>query len=127
MAKRKNRHLIILKEVVPKLEMNGWKVTQFHHFRKMPKSLVGIPDLFIMRRGVGIWMEIKPRYANYMRDQMSDVQWQWFHDRVEDWGEFLRYAIVEDSATILGLAITFTDWWMPEYHWDRYETWRKGR
>jgi hypothetical protein len=94
----------------------------------MPKTLKGVPDLYIMHRSTSWWIEIKPRYANYMRDQMSTHQWQWFHDRYRYWNNSVRYAIVEDDKQLL-------DWvtgeyhgdpvWIEAYHWDRYDKWRR--
>ena len=128
MAKRKNRHLEIIKQVLPELTAQGYKVTQFHHHRRMPKSLKGAPDLYVMWRGRSWWIEIKPRYQNYMRDQMSDVQWQWFHDRRDDFSEHIQYAIVEDAEELLtAIQMGLEPIKISDYHWDRYETWRKGR
>ena len=74
MPKRKDYHKQIIGDA--SLEGLGAVVTQFHTAQKMPQKLRGVPDLFIMYHGVSFWIEIKPRYANYMRDQMSDRQWQ---------------------------------------------------
>lgn len=132
---RQNRHLKIIKTALPELEANGYKVTQFHHHSRMPKSLKGVPDLYLMHTDLSIWIEIKPRYANYMRDQMSDVQWQWFHDRRDLWSPSHQYAIVEDKDELLYVALEKGDdyewisnaYYIPEYHWGRYEAWRRGR
>ena len=135
MAKRKNRHLEILKEVLPRLEQKGFEATVFHHHRRMPKSLAGVPDLYLMHAGISWWIAIKPRYANYMRDQMSDVQWQWYHDRRPHLGTHLRYAIVDGANQLLdfvldtnrGVHSPYDCQWAEDYHWNRYHEWRKGR
>ena len=97
MAKRKDHHKRVIAESVPYLEGLTYQVTQFHTAQKMPRKLRGVPDLHILYAGVSWWIEIKPRYANYMRDQTSDLQFTWFHNRVADFGEYNRYAIVEDE------------------------------
>jgi len=133
---RENRHLAIIRKCLPKLEGAGYSVTQFHHHSRMPKSLKGVPDLYIMQYELSYWIEIKPKYANYMRDQMSTVQWEWFHERKEKFSPQLRYAIVTDEEELLQVALIGWDsspnwiepcFYMPEYHWGRYEQWRRGR
>jgi hypothetical protein len=135
-SKRKNRHGKILKAAIPVLEENGYLTTVFHHHARMPKSLKGVPDLYLMHQDLTIWVEIKPLYANYMRDQMSTYQWQWFHERRHLWTQNNQYAIVTDEDELLFVALEYQPdnyWWidnayyMPEYHWGRYENWRKGQ
>jgi hypothetical protein len=131
MGKRKDHHKQIIEATNFVQDM---LVTQFHTAQKMPRSLRGVPDLNCQREGFNFWIEIKPRYANYRRDQMSDLQWQWFHDRYTQFAFNFhnRYAIVTDEVEL--------DWflyknlsgvdpfvWMPEYHWARYDKWRMGR
>lgn len=135
MGKRKDHHKQVIQASVPYLEKLGYKVTQFHTAQKMPRPIRGVPDLYIMYNGVSWWVEIKPRYANYMRDQMSTLQWQWYHERREDFGYFLRYTIVEDEDELLNFVLNSgslpdPDWFsvgIPEYHLGRYEQWRRGR
>jgi hypothetical protein len=125
---RKDRHIEIIKAACFE-SMSGLQVVQFHTAQKMPKVLRGVPDLYLQRHGISWWIEIKPRYANYMRDQMSDLQWTWFHDRyVSDaFGPRVRYGIAQDADEIhkiLGLA-TQDFVYMENYHWNRYDNWRK--
>ena len=130
MGKRKDHHKQIIQEALPHLEVNGHEVTQFHTAQKMPRKLRGVPDLHILYAGVSWWIEIKPRYANYMRDQMSDLQFTWFHNRVADFGEYNRYAIVEDEDELLAFVLhgNFQDTIrLGEYHQGRYDQWRRGR
>ena len=128
MGKRKDHHKRIIRMIVemyPPL-----KITQFHTAQKMPRVLRGVPDLHILFGGLSFWVEIKPRYANYMRDQMSDLQWTWLHERYIQFGDKNRYMIVEDEQEF---ADVFNDWannpfvYMSDYHQGRYETWRRGR
>jgi hypothetical protein len=131
MGKRKDHHKQIISEVdfVPDM-----LVTQFHTAQKMPRTLRGVPDLNLQREGFNFWVEIKPKYANYMRDQMSNLQWQWFHERYTKFAfDFHnRYAIVTDSVELdwfiyKNLSDVDPFVWMPDYHWSRYEAWRRGR
>lgn len=136
MGKRKNHHKKIIDNAVPALEADGYHVTVFHTHQKMPRQLRGVPDLYICKGGISWWVEIKPRYANYMRDQMSDAQWRWYHTRREDFGWSLRYAILENEYDLLDfirptekqgdssdMHIVVID----TYHRSRYENWRRGR
>lgn len=130
MGKRKDHHKQVIAEaIIPAT----YQVIQFHTAQKMPRTLKGVPDLNIQREGINWWIEIKPRYANYMRDQMSDLQWKWFHDRYtsETFGITNRYAIVTDAQELnerLVDSLALGDFvWMPEYHWDRYDKWRRGQ
>ena len=128
MGKRKDHHKRIIQEALPAL--SGMKITQFHTAQKMPRVLRGVPDLHILFADISFWIEIKPRYENYMRDQMSDAQFNWFHTRVNDFGEFNRYAIVEDADTLLDFVLEgdFEEpYRLSEYHQGRYEQWRRGR
>ncbi|MHC4370908.1 MAG: hypothetical protein ACYSW8_25135 [Planctomycetota bacterium] len=134
--RRKNRHGAILKQALPELEAEGFLATVFHHHSRMPKSLKGVPDLYLMHTDLTMWVEIKPLYANYMRDQMSDVQWQWFHDRRDIFSHNTQYAIVTDVDELLKVACLKPDdslaWiedyiYVPEYHWGRYEIWRRAK
>ena len=128
--KRKDRHGVVLKAALPVLQANDFEVTQFHHYSRMPKSLKGVPDLYLMGEGKSWWIEIKPKYANYMRDQMSTHQWQWLHARYQMFSDTIRYAIVENSEELLN-AVLHGEYsqvvWMTDYHWDRYNKWRRGR
>lgn len=127
MASRKDRHREIIKQISMHPDM---KVIQFHTAQKMPRGLRGTPDLNIQFRGVNFWIEIKPRYANYMRDQMSDVQWEWFHERytADAFGDSNRYAICCDAQEIENvIRFHVPDVHMPKYFWDRYEKWRRAR
>lgn len=130
MGKRKDHHKQIIEATNFVQDM---LVTQFHTAQKMPSALRGVPDLNIQREGFNFWIEIKPLYANYMRDQMSTKQWQWFHERYTKhaFGYYNRYAIVTDEIELNdflynrlkdGLNV-----WMPKYHWDRYDRWRRAR
>jgi hypothetical protein len=127
MGKRRDRHKEIIQEAmlgIPKL----MQMTQFHTAQKMPSVLRGVPDLNIQWQGVNFWAEIKPLYGNYMRDQMSDKQWTWFHERysTECFGNYNRYGIVTDSQELIdflfgtsGEAVV-----IPDYYWGRYDRWR---
>ena len=133
--KRKDRHGVVLKAALPVLRDKGFEATQFHHYSRMPKSLKGVPDLYLLKAAVSWWIEIKPLYANYMRDQMSTHQWQWFHERRPHLGAGIRYAIVENAREILdfvldesrGIHTPYDCISIPEYHLARYEQWRRGR
>jgi hypothetical protein len=130
MGKRKDRHSQIIKAA--QLEtMLDLHVTQFHTAQKMPRPLRGVPDLYLVRKGISWWIEIKPRYANYVRDQMSDDQWTWFHMRyfTESFGEKVRYGIATDADEINKiLTLPRQDFvYLPDYHWGRYDKWRMGR
>lgn len=132
MGKRKDHHRDIIKASMTGLPI-GAKVIEFHTAQKMPRPLRGVPDLNIQWCNINFWIEIKPRYANYMRDQMSDIQWTWFHERFTNdcFGFNNRYAIVTDHDELIdffyGNILNDITVWMPEYHWDRYDRWRKGR
>lgn len=132
MTKRKDHHSRIIAECRLVWDIAGYKIIEFHTAQKMPRPLRGVPDLNLQRFGFNWWIEVKPRYANYMRDQMSDLQWMFFHQRYgTDFDFHNRYAIVTDAQE----AVTFVDKvgpedpfvWMPDYHWDRYDKWRRGR
>jgi hypothetical protein len=131
-----NRHKKILDVALPVLEENGYKATVFHHHTRMPKSLKGVPDLYLMHTDLSMWIEIKPLYDNYMRDQVSSIQWQWFHDRIDLWNPHHQYAIVGDKDELLFVALEYQpdiyEWsdnayYIPEYHRGRYEAWKQGR
>ena len=135
MSKRKDHHKRIIQASIPYLEKLDYVVTEFHTAQKMPRVLRGVPDLNIVFSGITWWVEIKPRYANYMRDQMSDLQWSWFHERRPHVGFHLRYAIVEDEDELLdwifdkdvGKHSPYDCIRLGEYHLGRYEQWRRGR
>lgn len=127
---RVNRHGQILKNCLPFLEHEGYQISQFHQDTRMPRSLKGLPDVYIMFGGVSWWIEVKPLYANYMRDQMSDVQWKWFHERQHEWCDSIRYAIVVDEHELLDFVLhgDHTEpYRINDYHYGRYSEWRKGR
>jgi hypothetical protein len=133
MGKRKDHHKQIIQEASLGFPPD-MKVIQFHTAQKMPRPLRGVPDLNLQREGNNWWIEIKPRYANYMRDQMSDLQWTWFHERYTletVFGIHNRYAIVTDAQeliNVLDFNILLDPFvWMPDYHWGRYDKWRRGR
>ena len=128
MGKRKDHHKKIIQDAM--LQLGGMKVTQFHTAQKMPRVLRGVPDLNILFADITFWIEIKPRYANYMRDQMSDLQWTWIHERINQMLKYTRYAIVEDAKELIDVVMRWEDYpavWMGEYHAGRYENWRRGR
>ena len=128
MGKRKDHHKKIIQDAM--LQLGGMKVTQFHTAQKMPRVLRGVPDLNILFADITFWIEIKPRYANYMRDQMSDLQWTWIHERINQMLKYTRYAIVEDAKELIDVVMRWEDYpavWMGEYHSGRYENWRRGR
>ena len=128
MGKRKDHHKIIIQEAL--LQLPLMKVTQFHTAQKMPRKLRGVPDLNLLFADITFWIEIKPRYANYMRDQMSDLQFQWIHERKDHMHLNTRYAIVEDAKELVDVVQQWVDYpavWMGEYHQGRYENWRRGR
>ena len=117
-------------EAVVLLRAKGYQTTIFSSRQRMPGALSGLPDLYLMKDGVSYWVEVKLRYANYMRDQMHDAQWAFYHARRNDFGEHLRYAIVESGEELIEWVtdlsyIVYKS--IPEYHWERYETWRRGR
>lgn len=128
MGKRKNHHKIIITSA--DLTSQNFKVTQFHTSQKMPRTLKGVPDLHVLFGGISWWIEIKPRYANYMRDQMSDKQWQWFHERRIHFNQNNRYAIVTNAEELKSVVLDWEDHdevYMEDYYWDRYNKWRRGR
>lgn len=126
---RKDRHLEIIKAACLD-SISGLKIVQFHTAQKMPRPLRGVPDLNLQRFNVNWWIEIKPRYANYMRDQMSDLQWTWFHERYIDevFGPNNRYGICQDADELHKiLMLPREDYvYMENYHWNRYDKWRQG-
>lgn len=129
MAKRIDHHKKIIADALKQFPIAN-KVTQFHTAQKMPRKLRGVPDLHVLREGMSWWIEIKPRYANYMRDQMSDLQFEWFHVRRDQFGEYNRYAIVEHAQELVMVVTQFAGFevvHMGDYHQGRYETWRRGR
>jgi hypothetical protein len=120
------------KDIADEFRKHGYLVTVFSSKQRLPSSFKGLPDLFLMKDGVGIFAEVKLSYANYMRDQMHDAQWQWYHDRRDHWGKYLRYAIIGSAEELLTyLSLNYNDYQEPtfisEYHWGRYEQWRRGR
>jgi hypothetical protein len=126
-----------IKKIALELRVHGWSVTVFSGRNRMPAALKGLPDLYMCKNGVSVWVEVKLRHANYMRDQMHDAQWQWYHDRRDDFGPNLRYAIIENVDELLAW-LTVLDirrhterhtepTYIPEYHWERYNQWRRGR
>ena len=125
----------IIQEALGKLRPLGYEATVFQTKARMPAALKGLPDLYLMKAGVGYWIEVKARHANYMRDQVSDAQWQWFHDRRPHFGASLRYAIVEDADGLVDFVLDedrgkhhpYDCTSIPEYHVDRYIQWRRGR
>ena len=129
MSKRKDHHRKVIRDSVPYLESLDYVVTQFHTAQKMPRVLRGVPDLNIVLSGITWWIEIKPRYANYMRDQMGDLQWKWFHERKPHMGFHLRYAIVEDGSDLLDFVLNNdrVSVLLGDYHEGRYDQWRRGR
>ena len=135
MSKRKDHHKKVIADSIPYLIGLDYAVTQFHTAQKMPRVLRGVPDLNIIYSGIEWWIEIKPRYANYMRDQMSDLQWGWFHERRRHFGASIRYGIVEDGSDLLDFVLDpdvgkhapYDCIRIPEYHLGRYEQWRRGR
>ena len=112
-------------EAVVLLRAKGYHVTVFSTKQKMPHALKGLPDLYLMKDGAGYWVEVKLRHANYMRDQMSDVQWQWYHDRRDDFGPNLRYTIAETGGELLEWLETNVSVRIPDYHWKRYIEWKE--
>ena len=92
-----------------------------------------MPDLYLMKDGVGYWVEVKLRHANYRRDKMSEAQWYWYHNRRMDFGRYLRYGIVESAEELLEWAQRPWEFTsdnrvhIPDYHYKRYEEWRRGR
>ena len=124
-------------EAVVLLRAKGYQVTVFSSRQRMPGALSGLPDLYLMKGGVSYWVEVKLRHANYMRDQMSDAQWTWYHNRRNDFSHFLRYAVVESAKELIdwvdawgaveGSIVVQHVQYIPEYHYQRYEAWRRGR
>ena len=114
-------------EAVVRLRAKGYHATVFSTNVRLPYSLKGLPDLYLMKDGAGYWVEVKLRHANYMRDQMSDVQWQWYHNRRGDFGVYLRYAIVGDVEELLEWVNAKGVWdtHIPAYHYARYEQWKE--
>lgn len=125
---RRDRHREIIDACVFET-IKGLQIVQFHTAQKMPRPLRGVPDLNLQRYGINWWIEIKPRYANYMRDQMSDLQWTWFHERYLDdtFDVYNRYGIAEDADEVHKiLGLPREDYvYMDNYHWNRYDNWRK--
>ena len=116
----------IIQEALSELRPLGYKATVFQTWARMPSALKGLPDLYLMKDGVSYWIEVKARHANYMRDQMHDAQWQWFHDRKKDFNFFLRYAIVADADELVEWVEAETVMEGPHmsiYHYARYEKW----
>ena len=117
----------IIQDALETLKPLGFKATVFQSRMRMPQALTGLPDLYMIKNGVSYWVEVKAKY-NGSRDQLSDAQWQWYHDRRDDWNYHLRYAIV-------GTAEELIDWvtrplyrylysMVSTYHRERYEKWR---
>lgn len=130
MPKRKDHHKRIIEAALKQLS-DQFMVTQFHTAQKMPRKLRGVPDLHVLHKNVSWWIEIKPKYANYMRDQMSDLQWGWFHARhtVGAFGLHNKYTIVENESELVSALLRDWRWevYLGEYHQGRYEDWRRGR
>ena len=129
MGKRKDHHKQIIQEAFEILP-DRVKVTKFHTAQKMPRVLRGVPDLYLMYKSGTFWIEIKPRYANYMRDQMSDLQWTWLHERYYEFTELTRYAIVENAEELVSVVLNAGSYpivHLGEYHEGRYMNWRRGR
>ena len=114
-----------IQEMVEQLRAHDYKVTVFSGRTRMPAALKGLPDLYLMKDGAGYWVEVKLRHANYMRDQMRDVQWRWYHTRRKDFGPNLRYAIVDSGFELLAWLETNVSVRIPDYHWKRYIEWKE--
>ncbi len=112
-------------EAVVLLRAKGYQATVFSSRQRMPGALSGLPDLYLMKGNVSFWVEIKRRYANYQRDQISPAQWAWFHERREDFGRNLRYGIVENAEELLEWVQGRRNRHISAYHWGRYEAWRR--
>ena len=128
MGKRKDHHKKIIQDAM--FQLGSMKVTQFHTAQKMPRTLKGVPDLNIMFADLTFWIEIKPRYANYTRDQMSDAQWTWLHERYVHFLRNTRYAIVENAKELIDVVLRWENYEavnLGVYHQGRYEAWRRGR
>ncbi len=114
-------------EAVVLLRAKGYQTTIFSTRERMPGALSGLPDLYLMKKNVSFWVEIKLRYANYQRDQMRDAQWLFYHVRRNDFGPNLRYAIVENAEEVVEWVQSRRDKHISAYHWIRYEAWRRSR
>ena len=113
-----------IQDAVVQLRAMGYQTTVFSTRERMPIALKGLPDLYLMKDGRSCWVEVKLRHANYMRDQMRDAQWYWYHNRRDDFSLWLRYAIVESAEELLEWVKHGSNVFIPEYHYKRYEEWR---
>ena len=115
----------IIQDALETLKPLGFKATVFQSRARLPAALKGLPDLYLMKDGVSYWVEVKAKY-NGTRDQLSDAQWQWYHDRRDDFNFFLRYAIVETAEELIDWAtseIVTEDAYMSAYYKDKYKKW----
>ena len=120
----------IIQQALKILKPLGYKATVFQSRARMPAALNGLPDLYLLREGVSYWIEVKARYGNSMRDQMSDSQWLWFHERKDDFNFFLRYAIVGSTEELVEWVESKVVWEEPHmdaYHKKYYALWLEKR
>lgn len=122
MTKRINRHQIIIDGIQAFLDtLPDTTMTIVLHttsVKRMPKNLVGIPDLIVSSAYRTIFVEVKPMYDKSRRDTLRDAQIEFLLRVVEDGlvSDHTNYWIVEDSKTFECLWLANIRLYIPEYH-----------